>query len=314
MTLTLTLRRLILLLCCLVAATAPASAEDVTVAFWNVENLFDNKLDRRSPREDLFTSSELAEKLRKDGEILRELDADIVGLMEVENRGVLRRLVDDHLADQGYKYVVLMDEGDERGIDVALISRYPVLGYSFDVPGFYRGILLARVAIAGKPLYVIVNHWKSRIGGGEETRMACSRRVVELVRDIIPAMEGDTDVAVMVGGDLNDNHHDASVLHLEQNGLVNTLKSLPAERRWTLPYDNQSEQRVELDSFDHILINGVWGPDRPFELVTSEVLRPQRMVVTRRLYGREFLWPDDDDSDHIGYSDHFPVRAHIRVK
>ncbi len=224
-------RWLLSLLSCVFVASVPASAADVTVAFWNVENLFDNKLDRRSPREDLYTSSELAEKLRKDGEILRELDADIVGLMEVENRGVLRRLVDDHLADREYKYVILMDEGDERGIDVALISRYPVLGYSFDVPEFYRGILLARVAISGRPLYVVVNHWKSRLGGGEEARMACSRRVVELVRDIIPAMEGGTDVAVMVGGDLNDNDHDASVLHLEQNGLVNTLKSLPAERR-----------------------------------------------------------------------------------
>ena len=288
-------------------------AEDITVAFWNVENLFDNRMDRRSSREDLFTPSELREKLRKDGEILKELNADIVGLMEVENRGILQQLNKEELSELGYHYVALMDESDERGIDVALLSRFPVLCQSVPVPGFYRGLLVARVVVSGRPLYVVVNHWKSRYGGGEGQRMACSQTLIQLVSQTIPEMEGTHDVFIIAGGDFNDNDTDESVVHLEEQGLTNHLKHLPLDQRWTLPYDNREEFRVEFDSFDHIFTNQANEAATGIQLLSATVVRPERMLTTRRLYGKDYLWPDDDQIGHIGYSDHFPVVAKLRV-
>lgn len=288
--------------------------EEISIAFWNVENLFDGYLDRRTPREDLFVPSTLREKLRKDGEILRELNADIVGLMEVENRGILKQLIDEELADLGYRYFALLDEGDERGIDVALISRRPFLCYSYDVPTFYRGILTARFAVDGKPFYVIVNHWKSRFGGGEEQRLRCAQRVIEIVNELIPNFEGNVDVPIIVGGDLNDNDTDVSVVHLEQHGLINTLKDQPLQQRWTLPYFNQNQQQVELDSFDHLLVNPYCHSRGKLRWLSSSVVRPERMLSKRSFLGKDYVWPDDDHDDHIGYSDHFPVLGRFQIQ
>ncbi|MEZ6052510.1 MAG: hypothetical protein R3C02_14170 [Planctomycetaceae bacterium] len=142
-----------------------SQAEELRIAFWNVENLFDQYVDKRVPTSDVFLPEHVQEKLEKDATIIRQLDADIVGLMEVENRGLLRELCEKHLADMGYRYFELSEETDDRGIDVAIISRRPFLSYSFEVPDFYRGVLVSRFSFDGEPLYVIVNHWKSRFEG-----------------------------------------------------------------------------------------------------------------------------------------------------
>ena len=307
-------RWMICLAFCFSLAGPPSAAagEEITVAFWNVENLFDEFVDGRTPDADVFLKKNVHEKLRKDAEILRLLDADIVGLMEIENRGILRELCRDHLADMGYRYYDLAEETDERGIDVALIARRPFLSFSFDVPDFDRGILVGRFAFDGQPLYVVVNHWKSRFGGGEELRMNCARRVSEVVEEIIPQWQ-EGPVPILIGGDFNDDDADASVQFLESRGLLNTLKELPAEERWTLPYDNRQEGRVIYNGFDHLFINEHLADGGAFQLTESSVVRPQIMLQTRRLYGRLHLWPDDDDRDHIGYSDHFPVVGRLRV-
>lgn len=52
---------------------------------------------------------------------------DILVLQEVENQRVLQRLVDDQLKDQGYK-IILLEGGDARGIDVAILSRLKTRG------------------------------------------------------------------------------------------------------------------------------------------------------------------------------------------
>ncbi|MCA9023597.1 MAG: endonuclease/exonuclease/phosphatase family protein [Planctomycetaceae bacterium] len=289
-----------------------AQAEELRVAFWNVENLFDQYVDKRVPTSDVFLPEHVQEKLEKDATIIRQLDADIVGLMEVENRGLLRELCEKHLADMGYRYFELSEETDDRGIDVAIISRRPFLSYSFEVPDFYRGVLVSRFSIDGEPLYVIVNHWKSRFEGGEDLRMSCARVVSELVNHQIPVYEGKP-VPIIIGGDLNDDDTDASVVYLEQHDMTNTLKSIPFKERWTLPYNNLDKQRVEYNGFDHIFINPQLQDQAGIEWDSSSVVRPEIMTHERRLYGTSYTWPDDDDRDHIGYSDHYPVMTTIRL-
>lgn len=53
---------------------------------------------------------------------------DIIALQEVENLRVLDRLRRDHLSDAGYGEAVLIEGVDVRGIDVAFLSRLPLLG------------------------------------------------------------------------------------------------------------------------------------------------------------------------------------------
>lgn len=53
---------------------------------------------------------------------------DIVVLQEVENRRVVEQLRQDHLAGAGYRPAVLIEGRDVRGIDVAFLSRLPLIG------------------------------------------------------------------------------------------------------------------------------------------------------------------------------------------
>ena len=53
---------------------------------------------------------------------------DIVALQEVENLAVLERLRTEHLPVAGYLPAILIEGSDNRGIDVAFLTRLPVTG------------------------------------------------------------------------------------------------------------------------------------------------------------------------------------------
>lgn len=71
---------------------------------------------------------------------------DIVALQEVENLRVLERLRSEYLADAGYLPGILIEGDDERGIDVAFLSRLETEGGPIlhDIP--FEGIPEERVA------------------------------------------------------------------------------------------------------------------------------------------------------------------------
>ncbi len=65
------------------------------------------------------------------GAILQTNDGrgpDIVALQEVENVAILERLRRDYLGAAGYGAAVLIEGADRRGIDVAFLSRLPLIG------------------------------------------------------------------------------------------------------------------------------------------------------------------------------------------
>ena len=54
--------------------------------------------------------------------------ADIIALQEIENLAILERLRTEYLADSEYLPGVLIEGSDSRGIDVAFLSRLPLVG------------------------------------------------------------------------------------------------------------------------------------------------------------------------------------------
>lgn len=291
---------------------ANVCAGELTIACWNVENLFDEYREERAPDATVYRKEVLNEKLAKDARVIKELAADIVGLVEVENRHVLRNLCTEHLRDQGYKYFELIEERDPRGIDGAIISKIPFLSRSFPVEEFPRGIFTARFMVGGEPLYVLVNHWKSRIGGGADQRKRCADEVLRIIRDELPKYEGKP-VAALIMGDFNDEDHDESVKTLETGGLVNTLKAFPQAERWTLPYHNRQMGKVLYQGFDHCFITPNLSNGMAVQWLESKVARFPFMLRKRTIDGQQYDWPDDDYGDHIGYSDHLPVVARLKV-
>ena len=108
-----------------------------TIAFYNVENLFDIKNDSttfdddRTPLgKDNWTLERYVQKVANISTVLSEIghditksSPDIIGLCEIENKSVLEDIIQHpKLADKNYG-IVHYDSPDERGIDVALLYK-----------------------------------------------------------------------------------------------------------------------------------------------------------------------------------------------
>jgi endonuclease/exonuclease/phosphatase family metal-dependent hydrolase len=105
---------------------------------------------------------------------------DILVLQEIENKNVLTKLINQGLTGTGLNYSALIEGDDSRGIDVALVSKFPITkairhplimnGEVLDT----RGILEVHIKVEFKNIIVFVNHWPSqnhdvsqRIASGE---------------------------------------------------------------------------------------------------------------------------------------------------
>ncbi len=188
-------------------------ADEVLLVTWNVENLFDSWDDPY--HEDEVTAPTPRARRAALGAVLRYLDADVVCLQEVENRGLLEDFVAEELPGRGYE-VVLVEGNDGRGIDVAMLTRLPLLGVAThrhdrfplgeaEAEGeawFQRDLLEVRL---GAPLdaTVFTAHLKSQLGGdaADALRLAEARAAAALAAARLAA---DPEARLFLVGDLND--------------------------------------------------------------------------------------------------------------
>ena len=287
-------------------------ADELTICFWNVENMFDEYDDPQLDSEDILTKDQVNKKLANDAKVILALDPDIIGLMEVENHQILRELVSRHLFSKGYHYFLVLEGRDPRGIDVGIISKQPFLARSYAIPNFSRGIMGARFTHRGEPFYVMINHWKSQRDGGDDVRMRSAETLLQIVNKEIPAYEG-REVPIIIGGDLNDDHGSASIRTLSQGGLINTLETTTPKARYTHGYYNSESGEMELLGYDHIFVNRLASKNALMTWKTSQVERPSFMLNDRVVRGKHYELPLDDYKDRIGFSDHFPVMATFEI-
>lgn len=213
----------LMLFSALTLAQAPAD-RTITCAFWNVENLFDIFDDPGTSDEEFAVGgvknvdeANFRLKVSRLAEGLKDLNADILGLCEVENRYVLDQL---NLAypDRNYS-IVHYNSPDSRGIDVALLydpEKIIVLDTE-SIPVHLpenkdtRDILHVTVYSKGSLLHVFINHWPSKYGGVEATipLRAEAGRTLRTVVDNILANDPAADILIM--GDLNDEPHEPSI-------------------------------------------------------------------------------------------------------
>jgi endonuclease/exonuclease/phosphatase family metal-dependent hydrolase len=181
----------------------------VRVATWNVHDLFDAE-DRLVPPgdEDLVPApAEVDAKVARVAAVLARIDADVWLLQEVESRAILERLA---LA-AGYGAARLVEGNDPRGIDVALLSRLPVLGYASHAGelGPDGRLLWPRDCVEawlpagaeGRRLVVVGSHLSSALSDDGTRRRLQAARMRELADE---AAAEDPEALVLAGGDLND--------------------------------------------------------------------------------------------------------------
>jgi endonuclease/exonuclease/phosphatase family metal-dependent hydrolase len=110
-------------------ALAPVAAPPGTlrIATFNVENLFDDQDDPAlSGEQDDKTMTKPAEQREAVAKAIRDVNADVVAMQEVESEAALKWFVENHLKDAGYTHIASIDSGDGRGIECSIISKFPI--------------------------------------------------------------------------------------------------------------------------------------------------------------------------------------------
>jgi endonuclease/exonuclease/phosphatase family metal-dependent hydrolase len=315
-----------------------------SIAFWNLENLFDVEgSPRRSDKLQRILGSELAgwteevldTKIHQLSAIIAKVDEgrgpDLLGVCEVENEHVLARLR-DALAPIGRDYrIAHADTGDRRGIDVAFLydgTRYEIRDnevFSHFVMRRSATRDLLQVNLRTKPggrlLVAIGNHWPARIGGESESApyRAMAGETLAYFHDRIREIHGK-DVPVIAMGDFNDEPFDRSLTDyaLSESQVQKVKKSYtprllnlmwPAVGAAIGTYYHDNRANV-LDQFlvSKGLVTG--KPGLRALLDTAQVLRFPEMV-SGGSYPRPIPFGRGSRVDREGYSDHFPIGVEI---
>ncbi|MCA9784775.1 MAG: ExeM/NucH family extracellular endonuclease [Candidatus Delongbacteria bacterium] len=228
------------------------------VASFNVLNFFATPGGRGAD-----SAEEITRQQAKLESALLALDADLYGLIEIQNDSgqALQKLVDALNGSRGEEvWRAVADPAEGLGSD-AIKQAFVYRPASLELIGAARtdtDPIYSRPPLAitvksrkdGQVLSVIVNHLKSkgcRGAEGEEkdqgqgcwnalrTRQAA--RLLEFV-ERVKQESGDPDVLLM--GDLNAYLEEDPPRLLEQAGFENLLRRLPAETRYSYVYQGQS--------------------------------------------------------------------------
>ena len=165
------------------------------------------------------------------GRVIAETSADIQVCVEVENRPTLLRFNDQVLGvkfNKAYPHVMLIDGNDDRGIDVGILSRFPIVAMTSHVDDrnlngertFSRDCPEYLIELpGGQQIVILPNHFKSKRGGNTPAMVARRKAQADRAHDIALAALNATEF-VLVAGDLNDTPNSPAFPKLFQDGFV----------------------------------------------------------------------------------------------
>lgn len=315
----------------------------LSVAFYNLENLFDTEDDPLINDEEFlpggakgWNDEKYQLKLGNMAKVIHELGKEhspdgvsLLGVAEIENRRVLADLIQQEALSSQTWSIIHYDSPDGRGIDVALLyqPKYFIPLESRPVPLHLKGsdgeirrtreILFVKGIMAGDTVAVLVNHWPSRRGGEKATRQyrmdgaAICKKLVDSIRMTSPATKA------IIMGDLNDDPVSPSVKKVlaasgeksetPQFGFYNPMYSFFKKGIGSNAY------RDAWSLFDQIILsdNFVTEDSGGWMYLRAEIFRkPFLLQRTGRFRGYPFR-TFAGDQFLGGYSDHLPVIVHL---
>ena len=336
------------LICCIfITATAQGdhNYKIHTVAFYNLENLFDTLNDPitfdddRTPEgADRWTMDKYQKKLGNMAEVISKIGFEktknspiLLGVAEIENRNVLEDLISEAAIKAANYKIVHFNSPDRRGIDVALLyqpkyfrikssSIHELKLYEENNPSkriYTRDQLLVSGYLEDELIHVIVNHWPSRRSG--EARSSYKREAAARLNLKIMDSLFDTNpyAKIITMGDLNDDPNNKSIRkvlkakstkeNVRLRELYNPMAKLHKKGWGSLAYGD-SWNLFDQIIFSHSFINKEY---QTYQLYKANIYRP--MFLTNSS-GRFKGYPYRSVVNHQftgGYSDHYPVYAYL---
>lgn len=310
---------------------------------WSDENLIGKKVVRYQGSNDEFTPKSpkqyntkvYKQKLANEAKVISELgraytndNPAIVGLIEVENRQVVKDLISQpQLAKSDYG-IIHYNSYDYRGIDVALIyqkKRFtPTNTYKkevkiFDEEGkreYTRDILVAIGNLDGEKIAVFMNHWPSR-RGGEQISLAKRNAAATVLKGEMDKISSENPgIKIFSMGDYNDDPVSPSLKkYLAAVGSPEELSDkFPYYNLMYKLYKNGVASLAYRDApnlFDQIIVSrNLYSKEKitpTYSIYKAEIYAPPYLVNSSGQFkGYPFrAW--DGDRFTGGYSDHFPA-------
>jgi hypothetical protein len=308
------------------------------IGFYNLENLFDIVDDPQTRDTEYtpegrnsWTQKKYDHKLENLSIVIQDMATDvspdgcaIIGVCEVENRGVLEDLVaTEKLKNRDYK-IVHYDSPDRRGIDVGLLyqekyfkltkSESYKLVFPDDTAYYTRSQLVVTGLLNGEEVNVLVAHWPSRRGGEQKSE---PRRIqaAQLGRKIIDSLYSvNPNAKILYMGDLNDDPVNKSVEdYIQAKGKIakvkkkmffNPMYDLYKQGNGTLAYNDA------WNLFDQILLSKDFlnGSDKSkLSYYKVAVYRKPFLFQKGGRYDGYPLRTSAGGKYLAGYSDHLPV-------
>ena len=304
-----------------------------SIAFYNVENLFDIYDDPRTSDDDFTPFGELewdkeryTDKLTKIADVISDINPSnppaVLGFAEVENYDVLKDLIHTKPLNKWPYKIIHQDNHDGRGIDVAAIYRedlfrvtdkhyYPVI-----LPGkrepTTRDILHIEGEFGNEQLvHIFCTHWSSRRKGTHETAHKRISTAKILRRHIDGVLEDDPKAKIFILGDFNDEPSDKSLSqYLVKSDFYNLSQKFEHTTNGTV--NHQGDWLV----FDQIIISKHLLNDRSFNISKNDIHIHKNEDVTfthrdgnetpsRTYGGRKY---------YGGYSDHYAVYVNLKIQ
>ena len=318
--------------------------ERVKIASYNVENLFDLKRSGHEYREyipygkSLWNDKAYKTKLKNLTRVIKDIDADIIALQEVESLQALKDLrYSLKQAGLYYPYFKIADKKSTT-VKVALLSKIPFVAAREVVPGYsyaFRNILEVKFNIGGEDLYIFVNHWKSK-SGPESKRITSAKALKRRIQEL------PQDANIIALGDFNSHYEEYKTFKRKRklnntdgitgiNHILGTIHHqtplkkplvMPKDQLYNLWYDVDEAQRMSYiykgkkEVLDNILVNAklVDGKGLDYQKGSLHSFKKPYLFKGNKIYRWQMTrsWPRKHKNK--GYSDHLPVIATIDTK
>lgn len=305
----------------------------VRLVAYNVLNLFDDHDDPAlsGDVDDMHNSrrglrAKPAQQNAAVAQAIRDLDADIIALQEVESLDALTEFRDTHLADMGYKYIASEDVGYGRGVEQSVLSRFPITdtrtwpqmpldGKHPDDPArmsrwdrdsagkqivFRRSPLYTQISIPAAPgedgnadgnyeLGIFNIHHKSG-RNNDYWRLAEAKAITKLINETARA---DRHLNIAALGDFNDTTGaEHVILYSTASGMTDALAATRGPVNADAAFTHASSRTI-----DFIMVNKQMLP---------EIVIENAFVYATPLRPRDADWRNTPTPE--GYaSDHMPV-------
>lgn len=310
-----------------------------TLAFYNLENLFDADDDPFTYDEEytptgkkVWTEEKINLKLDNLSHVISQIGLQkttqppaLIGLSEVENKNILLRLITHSNLSKIDYGIAHFNSPDKRGIDVALLydrkrfkltnSKKHVL-FLKDEYGkriYTRDQLCVSGFLGNDLIYCLVNHWPSRRGGEKRSR---SKRIQAAklslkITDSIYKITPNANIVLM--GDFNDDPTNTSLKKIlktksrinhktDTNYFYNPMERMKKKGLGTLAY------RDKWNIFDQLIFSNSMLDSLGITLYQTHIFSPKYLLQKK---GRYKGYPKRTSLTEIGYSDHFPVYSYL---